>query len=375
MFKYLTGNYLVFNTNWEDPDIDRKLLKIDKTSNILTISSAGTNLLEYLLDNPKSVYSFDINPAQHALTQLKAALFKNYDLNLIQELFINGSSAYYKSILSDEIKKYLHSNSLNFWTKHHSYFKPHGKGFYYKGTSGFIAFIIKNLLNLSSKRKKLIRKIFETDSISKQLDYYNELKDDLWSFKTRFLSSIPLVSNFLGIPAPQLKIISVQFGSPVEYLKYTFGKMIENRLMNNNYFWQVYYFGNYKHQSPKWLEDKNMELIAKNIDRISLKNDDLYTFLKNTDKNFSHIVLLDHLDWFYGKPQELDEKWKLILKHAKKDARILFRSASKNRNFHPSFINDHIEFQDDLADKAHLNDKVGTYAKLNFGIVKNEFKG
>ena len=375
MFKYLTGNYLVFNTNWEDPDIDRKLLKIDKKSDILTISSAGTNLLEYLLDNPNYICSFDINPAQHALSQLKAALFKNKEYHLIRELFIKGRSVDCKSILSNKITMHLDRRSKNFWNRHYSYFNPHGTGFYYKGTSGFIAFVIKKLLNLSPRRKKLIQKIFEAESVSSQLIYYNELKDYLWSLKTRFLSSVPLISNFLGIPAPQLRIITDQFGSPVEYLKYTFGKMIENQLMNSNYFWQVYYYGKYEYQLPKYLKDENTELISENINRVSLKNDDLYSFLKHSRKKFSHIVLLDHLDWFYDNPHDLEQKWKLILSHAKQDAKILFRSASKNRHFHPSFINDHIDFKDDLADKTHFKDKVGTYAKLNFGIVKNEFTG
>ena len=49
VFKYVHGNNLVYNTCWEDPRLDRVALQIGPSDNILVITSAGCNALDYAL--------------------------------------------------------------------------------------------------------------------------------------------------------------------------------------------------------------------------------------------------------------------------------------------------------------------------------------
>src|SRR5262245_2676203 len=71
VFKFVHGNNLVYNTCWEDPRLDRVALQIQTTDNILVITSAGCNALDYALCGPNHVHAVDMNPRQNALLDLK----------------------------------------------------------------------------------------------------------------------------------------------------------------------------------------------------------------------------------------------------------------------------------------------------------------
>ena len=41
VFHHVHGGQLIYNTSWEDPRIDRELLKLDASSRVVMITSAG----------------------------------------------------------------------------------------------------------------------------------------------------------------------------------------------------------------------------------------------------------------------------------------------------------------------------------------------
>ncbi len=49
VFQRIHGNSLVYNTCWEDPRCDRRLLQLDARSRVVMLTSAGCNALDYLL--------------------------------------------------------------------------------------------------------------------------------------------------------------------------------------------------------------------------------------------------------------------------------------------------------------------------------------
>ena len=54
-------------------------MALDKDSEVVMITSAGCNALDYLLDDPKAVHCIDMNPRQNALLELKRAFFQQSD--------------------------------------------------------------------------------------------------------------------------------------------------------------------------------------------------------------------------------------------------------------------------------------------------------
>ena len=64
---------VIYNISWEDPRVEREELKLSPDDVVLTISSAGCNVLDYLLEKPKHITAVDLNEAQLAVLDLKLA--------------------------------------------------------------------------------------------------------------------------------------------------------------------------------------------------------------------------------------------------------------------------------------------------------------
>ena len=62
---------LLFAQCFEDPEIDRRALRIGPGHTVLCVTSGGCNVLALLLDAPAHLIALDLNPAQNALLQLK----------------------------------------------------------------------------------------------------------------------------------------------------------------------------------------------------------------------------------------------------------------------------------------------------------------
>src|ERR1700739_4706900 len=76
VFHHVHGRQLIYNTCWEDPRIDRQLLKLDGNSRVVVITSAGCNALDYLLDGPAEIHAVDVNFRQNAVLELKLAMIR-----------------------------------------------------------------------------------------------------------------------------------------------------------------------------------------------------------------------------------------------------------------------------------------------------------
>ena len=54
---YYLQRSIIYNISWEDPRVERDLLQLGSDDVIITISSAGCNVLDYLCSAPKVVIS------------------------------------------------------------------------------------------------------------------------------------------------------------------------------------------------------------------------------------------------------------------------------------------------------------------------------
>jgi len=70
---------LVYNACWEDPRVDRVALDLSPADNVLVITSAGCNALDYVLAGARHIHAVDMNPRQNALLELKLAAIRRLD--------------------------------------------------------------------------------------------------------------------------------------------------------------------------------------------------------------------------------------------------------------------------------------------------------
>ena len=92
-FAYVHQHNLVYNTCWEDPRLDRQAMRLGPQDDVLVITSAGCNALDYVLAGARRVYAVDLNFRQNALLELKLAALRRLDYESVFEIFGRGRSS------------------------------------------------------------------------------------------------------------------------------------------------------------------------------------------------------------------------------------------------------------------------------------------
>lgn len=373
LFSTVVSNNLVYNTCWEDPRLDRKMLQLDKESNIVMLTSAGCNALDYLLDSPRQIHCVDVNPAQNYLLELKKGFFKNGNHSMLWDFFGEGQKKGAKVVYQQNIKTLLPANAQKYWNDQIRYFTPSPSqpSFYYRGTSGKVALMVRNRI----QRKGLYHNVLQllhAQSIKEQIYYFYEIEPLLWNGFHKWLISRNATMNMLGVPAVQRKMIERKYDGIFNFIRQSIQRVFTERPIHDNYFWQVYLTGSYSRDCcPNYLRRQHFDELREKVDHISTHTSTLIQFLKQHPGTYSHFVLLDHQDWMANtKPDQLAEEWRYILENAASGTRILFRSASPSANFLPSFVTEQLTFDEEMTSELHSKDRVGTYESTHLGIVR-----
>lgn len=374
IFKKIHHNRLIYNACWEDPRIDRQLLKIDERSKIVALTSAGCNVLEYLLDSPAEIHSVDLNQHQNALLQLKIKLIERGNFADFFAFFGEGSHRRYRKIY-DEIKHDLPPYARAFWNRKIDYFNPRSirKSFYFRGASGDAAwFLNRYFLRNKSQMRRLVLKLLEAKNLEQQKEIFDHIEPRLWNVFVRWLLKHPLFLAHLGVPRPQIELISFQYpGGLASYVRDNIRAVATEVPIWDNYFWRVYITGSYtKTCCPSYLKEENFETLRTRINRIKTYTCSFTQFLQEHPGVYTHFVLLDHQDWLaWHAPASILEEWNAILANSRPGSKVLLRSAGLNINFLPAEVLPALRFHDELTNDLHKQDRVGTYGCLSMAEV------
>lgn len=374
LFSSVVSNNLVYNTCWEDPRIDRELLELDEQSQVVMLTSAGCNALDYLLDDVNKIHCVDANPAQNALIDLKKALFKNQDYQLMWSFFGNGKKQGAEVIYRQELRSRLPGNAQSYWDRHIANFIPTSNQptFYFCGTSGKVALMVYKQIQRKGLQKA-VQKLLNANNLEEQTYFFEAIEPQLWNGFSKWLIRQQATMTMLGVPSTQRAMIKNEYQDGlVEFIRQSLRKVFTELPISDNYFWRVYLTGSYTQDCcPNYLRECYFEQLSQSVDDIETHTSTLLNFLKQHPGEYSHFVLLDHQDWMAdAKPELLAEQWKLILDNASVGARILFRSAGSSLSFIPDFVFDHVSFQPERTATAHRRDRVGTYESTHLAIVQ-----
>lgn len=374
-FKKVHRNNLVYNTCWEDPRCDRELLNINRDSEIVMITSAGCNALAYLLDQPAKIHCVDMNPRQNALLELKKAFYKIRDYENLFQCFGMGKHPDMKKYYQENIRYLLPVYAQEYWDKNINFFSGKGirKSFYFHGSSGLLAFSFRGYLKLKRELYQNIESFFNAPTLEQQANIYQNIENKIWSKKISWLMNNHLVMSMAGVPKSQQQLFVTKYeNGAVDFIKYCMNNVFTNLPVKENYFWHLYFKGNYSSDCcPEYLKEKNFFSISENVDSVKTYTTTISQFLIENPNVYSHFVLLDHQDWLAENNRPaLEEEWELILKNSRKGTKILMRSAAEEIDFFPEFVLDSIEFDKEKAVKIHQKDRVGTYASTYIGTVK-----
>lgn len=373
-FKSIVTNNLIYNSCWEDPRIDRKLLQLNSDSRVVMLTSAGCNALDYLLDNPDQVHCIDINPAQNALLELKEALIRNNNYRLLWDFFGDGATQEAKAVYHRKIRSFLSADARTYWDKNISFFEPNSpwSSFYFRGTSGNFARLIHHHIHRKGLYPKML-KLLNANSLEEQTYYFEEIEPQLWSPFSKWLIRRRTAMAMLGVPAAQRNMIENKYrGGILHFIRQSLRRTFTRLPIHDNYFWRVYLTGSYSRNCcPNYLDEEYFQTLHQQIHKIQTHTNSLLEFLEQHPGPYSHFILLDHQDWMgHARPGQLAEEWNHILANAQSGSRILFRSAGSAHNFLPDFVYDKVEFQPEITNRLHQKDRVGTYESTHLAIVR-----
>lgn len=373
LFRQVHSKNLVYNTCWEDPRCDRQLLEIDGDSEIVMITSAGCNALDYLLDHPQSIHSVDLNPRQNALLQLKMATFRSAGHWDLFSLFGRGRHPDTDSLYRKKLRGNLPTYAREFWDKSLHYFDGRGvrKSFYHYGTSGFFAWLAYQYLR-SQRLFKQVCALFEAENLERQAILYYQLEQRILNGLIEWMVNRHLTMCLVGVPRSQQQLFRDKYErGTLGFIQECLRRVFTRQPLHDNYFWKLYLQGQYSDDCcPSYLEASNFDLLREGSHRIQTYNNSITGFLKENPGRYSHFVLLDHQDWLaVNNRPALEEEWRLILANSRPGARILLRSAAHEIDFFPDFVLERITFEQEKALETHTRDRVGTYASVYLGIV------
>jgi betaine lipid synthase len=143
------NNEYIYAFTWEDPQIDKELLNIGPNDEILAITSAGDNILSYLLENPGKVHAVDLNPSQNHLLELKLASFEALGSSDIWQMFGEGYHTNFRNLLLSRLSPHLSSRAFQYWTENADVFSK--GGLYSSGGSRHALKLVKWLVRISGR--------------------------------------------------------------------------------------------------------------------------------------------------------------------------------------------------------------------------------
>ena len=368
-FKLTHSNRLIYNTCWEDPRADRAMLDIAANSRVAVITSAGCNILDYLLDDPAEIHAIDLNYRQNALLELKIVAIATLEYADFFQLFGSGQHPRIEALYHSVFRPCLSAAAALFWDKHIRYFSPTSKrqSFYFYGTSGDVAWGFNRALKLIKPKlhAKIVQLVNAPDQAAQQA-IYPEVEAGLFGPMLRWIVRQPLLLSLLGVPRAQRDLIDQQFaGGVTEFIQQKLRHVFTQTSMAENYFWRVYLTGKYTEACcPNYLKQANYALLKARISKIKLHTCSVEAFLikRAHASRLTHFVLLDHQDWMAAHaPAQLLSEWQHIVANAAPGCKVLMRSAALNVDFLPEYATHRCIENKALANHWQQLDRVGTY--------------
>lgn len=385
VFTTVHGNNLVYNTCWEDPRLDRVALEFGPEDNVLVITSAGCNALDYALAGPKHVNAVDMNPRQNALLDLKRSAIKNLEYEDFFQMFGIGRIAGIRDIYQDKLRAELPQWSQHFWDKRIKWFDNRRKTFYDRGTSGAFARMIRIYTTHIMKAENHLEALLEAETLAEQKEIYDtHLKKKFWGGMMKFLMNRDTTMSMLGVPKAQRRQIETQYeGGLVKFIQDCMESVFVKLPMKDNYFWRVYMKGSYTPECcPEYLKPDNFQALKGGlVDNISTHTDSVQGFLEKHKGQISRFILLDHMDWLsHNFFPLLESEWQAIVETAAPDTKMIWRSGGLRTDFidqvhvtkdgEQTPISNMLTYNTDLADELHVKDRVHTYGSFYIADLK-----
>ncbi|MCB0329289.1 MAG: BtaA family protein [Bdellovibrionales bacterium] len=364
---------MVYNQIWEDPIVDAEALQMGPKSKILTISSGGCNLLNYLVNDPQKINAVDLNPNHMNLARLRIAAVKhlpNYE-SLLQ-FFGAARGKENIELYTRYIKPHLTEDEQKYWEKV-SALRPvtpkrihyFSRNLYNYSRSGYF---IRFLHVICKAAKCDTTQILKAKNLEEQRELFEKhLAPTFDHWIVRSFGKLPVMLYSLGIPPQQFEALLQDEESIVELYRNRVRRLACNFPINENYFaWQAFarkYDVDNQSALPPYLQEKNYEAVKGRVDRIETQITTTTEFISNSAPgSLNCFIFLDSQDWM--NQQQITDQWQAVARAGEPNSRIIFRTAGKESPIErmlPAELMQRFTYHGDLSKELYERDRSAVY--------------
>jgi S-adenosylmethionine-diacylglycerol 3-amino-3-carboxypropyl transferase len=168
---------ILYANCWEDPQLDRAAFGIGRDDVVFSITSGGCNVLAFLLDDPRKVIALDVNPHQGYLLELKMAAFRTLTHGEMLGFFGIRPCPDRSGIYRHRLRASLTADAARFWDG-----RPRdiARGLIHAGRYERYMRLLRRTVVAGTGKRRLIRRLFETDSPGEREKLYREKWQGVW---------------------------------------------------------------------------------------------------------------------------------------------------------------------------------------------------
>lgn len=373
---------LVYTQIWEDPRVDADALRLDKSSRIVTISSAGCNVLNYLTHAPERILAVDVNAAHLALTRLRiAALHHCPDHDTFFQFFGVGAGRQNVQVYRRHLRPHLRESTRKFWESGsfgglgRPRVRAFERGFYKHGTFPRFRGLASLLSGWTQGRRA--EELLGASSRDEQRQFFEDCVAPFFDHPLiRRLARRPAALYSFGIPPRQYQSLQdAADGSIVDLYRQRLKRLVCGFPLSDNYFaWQAFgrrYDTEQREALPPYLRADQFEGLRDRLHRVETRSASVTEALRTQpSQSFDSFVLLDAMDWM--DPDTIRTLWSEIARVGTPGARIIFRTAGPHSVVEPvlsSSLRTRFTYARERSETLHAQDRSGVYGMFHLYVL------
>lgn len=349
---------------WEDTDIVIEAMNVKPGDVCVSIASAGDNTLALLARNPSKVYALDLNPAQLALMELKAAAFKllTYDEMLVVLGYRDGSN---RRFLYENLASSLSPAARSYWN---SKLDDIECGVVSTGKFERYFEIFRKFSLPFTHSRRTVDALLLPKSREERERFFNRK----WNtFRWRALVKVFFSELVMGSLGRDPRFFAyAENGLPEAVMAWTRKALVDQDPSKNPYLHWILK-GKFGSELPAFLREENFERIKMNINKLELRQVSLEEFLSEIPQ--AHIDSMNLSDVFeYVSEDNYKSIMKLIARACKPGTRVVYWNMMARRTSEHSKLQE-FKPMTELSEQLFEANKTFFYSKFVVEEVDREY--
>ena len=304
---------------WEDPQILSDGLRIGPHDDVLSVASGGDNTFALLLQNPRSLYAIDRNPAQLYLMELKIRALQILEYDDFVK-FLGARPSATRGRHYAHLRPSLTDGARGYWDSHQDEVKS---GVIHSGKFERYFHLFRRVVLPPIHRQASIEALFDSRSIDQQQVFY----DSVWNNRRwRALFRIffgRFLLGYVGRDPATFRYVDIE--SVAEELLSRTERGFTGVPTYDNYFLEYILTGAYRNleQAHPYLKACNFNFLKEHVEQIQLIQTDLQEFLtRMAAESISKVNASDVFE--YMSQTEFEQVLGAVLRACREGASIAF---------------------------------------------------